>query len=117
MTRRKTVCRPSFQARIEYGSYGIPRPSILVRSPHAWTVRTLRAELHGLAMRVELLTPADQYWHVELWDNGADCRAYNEPLEGHVAISVMDGHESEVKVAMAILERVAREAASPPSAQ
>jgi hypothetical protein len=101
MSNAMTIAREfMLTARLETTYHGLGRPAIEVRSRRRnASERRLRAVLHAIAAELELATPANECWHVEI-----ACETESEV--GLVYLALIDGDEGEAKRGMALLWRI-----------
>ena len=62
--------------------YGTPEPQIELRYPRHMSWRALHAALHSLAARVELDSPRNEYWCVQIEKGDVAGRVYLELAKG-----------------------------------
>ena len=85
--------------RLGTSRYDNPMPRIDVRAPRGTAYRTVSAELHELAAKVERATPTREGWCVTVQHGSS-----NET--GAVLIELVDGSDGEADRAMELLKQV-----------
>ena len=97
-TTRKMIGATHIQVSTGASRYGNPEPQIDLRAPKGTPHRKVRAALFALAAEVELETPRQEGWIVQI-----------EPLSdetGRVYLELMSGEDPEVARGLALLQRI-----------
>jgi hypothetical protein len=101
-TMKQMLKTATLRAELATSAYGTPAPTLRIALPNGTHYRLIKAVLHHVAATIELSVPSDERWCVEIDRMGEN--------SGTVAIELMHGTPAESERAMALLQRVAREA-------
>ena len=96
---KKAAATTTLTVTMSKSQYGCPQPQIEIWLPRAANHRALSAELHQLAAKVELATPAHERWVVETGSIDRD--------SGRVYLELVDATPAEAQRGLAMLKQIA----------
>jgi hypothetical protein len=101
---RNATRHQRYEVVLATGEYGTPTPTIRVLGERGEHPRAISAELHMLAAAAELATmKTPDTWNVELY--------HDHDTVGSIRLELIEGDNAEAERGMALLTRVARDAA------